>query len=98
MHARNEGVTAMYVHVLSENTAMLKIARRAGASVVRDGAESEAHLSLTPATFHSQMAEIMEEHLAQANYHFKAQAKQFWDTMSRLQLAWTPHKHEANVD
>ena len=98
MHARNEGVTTMYVHVLSENTAMLKIARRAGASVVRDGAESEAHLRLTPATFHTQMAEIMEEHLAQANYHFKAQTKQFWDTFGRLQIAWSASKEDASAD
>jgi len=98
MHARNEGVTTMYVHVLSENTAMLKIARRAGATVERDGAESEAHLRLTPATFHTQMAEILEEHLAQANYQFKAQAKQFWDTFARMQRAWTPIKREEQVD
>jgi GNAT superfamily N-acetyltransferase len=90
MHARNEGVTTMYVHVLSENTAMLKIARRAGASVVRDGAESEAHLSLMPPTFQTQIAEIIEEHLAQANYHFKVQTKQFWDVFGRFQVAWTP--------
>ncbi|MDR3372082.1 MAG: GNAT family N-acetyltransferase [Rhodoferax sp.] len=94
MHARNEGVTTMYVHVLSENIAMLKIARRAGASVVRDGAESEAHLSLPPATFQTQMAEVIEEHLAQANYHFKVQTKQFWDTFGRMQMAWSPIKEE----
>jgi len=81
-------VTSMYVHVLSENTAMLKIARRGGASVVRDGAESEAYLSLMPATFQTQVTEIMEEHLAQANYRFKAQSKQFWDTFGRLQKVW----------
>lgn len=88
MHARNEGVTSMYVHVLSENTAMLKIARRGGAAVVRDGAESEAYLSLMPATFQTQVTEIMEEHLAQANYRFKAHSKKFWDTFGRLQKIW----------
>ena len=87
MHARNEGVTSMYVHVLSENTAMLKIARHGGATVVRDGAESEAYLSLLPATFQTQVTELMEEHLAQANYRFKAQSKHFWDALSRLQKA-----------
>ncbi|MBK1683795.1 GNAT family N-acetyltransferase [Rhodoferax fermentans] len=95
MHARNEGVTAMYVHVLSENTAMLKIARRGGATVVRDGSESEAYLRLTPATFQTQVTEIMEEHLAQANYHLKAQAKQFWDTIGRFQHAWRPAKEDS---
>jgi len=98
MHARNEGVTTMYVHVLSENTAMLTIARRAGATVVRDGAESEAHLSLTPSTFQTQMAEMMEEHLAQANYQMKAQAKQFWDTFAGLQRTWMPAKREQQLD
>jgi GNAT superfamily N-acetyltransferase len=98
MHARNEGVTTMYVHVLSENAAMLKIAKRAGASVIRDGAESEAHLRLTPATFQTQMAEMIEEHLALANYHFKVQTKQFWDTFGRLQLAWTSTNAERPVD
>jgi len=87
MHARNEGVTSMYVHVLSENTAMLKIARHGGATVVRDGAESEAYLSLLPATFQTQVTELMEEHLAQANYRFKTQSKHFWDALSRLQKA-----------
>ena len=95
MHARNEGVTAMYVHVLSENTAMLKIARRGGATVVRDGSESEAYLRLTPATFQTQVTEIVEEHLAQANYHLKAQAKQFWDTIDRFQHAWRPAKEDS---
>ena len=98
MHARNEGVTAMYVHVLSENAAMLKIARRGGASVVRDGSESEAYLSLTPATFQTQVTEIMEEHLAQANYHFKAQSKQFWDTFARFQKAWRPAGENTKID
>ena len=30
IHARNEGVDLLFIHALSENTAMLKIARRAG--------------------------------------------------------------------
>jgi len=98
MHARNEGVTAMYVHVLSENTAMLKIARRGGATVVRDGSESEAYLRLTPATLQTQVTELMEEHLAQANYHLKVQAKQFWDTLGRFQLAWRPAKEDSHSE
>jgi GNAT superfamily N-acetyltransferase len=90
MHARNEGVRTMYVHVLTENVAMLKIAKHAGATVVRDGAESEGHLVLPPATFNTQIAEMVEEHLAQANYRFKVQTKQFLDTMDRFQSVWRP--------
>ncbi len=88
MHARNQGVRMMFIHVLSENGAMLAIARHAGATVEREGSESEAHLNLAPATFSTQLTEIVEEHMAQANYQIKVQAKQFRDTLDRLQLAW----------
>ena len=39
LHARNRGVVSIFIHALSENTAMLKIARDAGATVQRDGPE-----------------------------------------------------------
>jgi GNAT superfamily N-acetyltransferase len=89
MHARNRGVQTMFVHALSENAAMLKIARHAGAHIVRDGAESEAHLRLPPATLNTQLAEIVEEHMAQTNYQFKVHAKQFQDTVQRWQAVWS---------
>jgi GNAT superfamily N-acetyltransferase len=88
MHARNQGVRMMFLHVLSENDVMLKIARHAGATVERDGSDSEAHLVLPPATMHSHMTEMVEEHLAQANYRIKVQAKQFRDMLARLQTGW----------
>ncbi len=88
MHARNHGVHLMFLHVLSENTAMLKIARHAGATVVRDGFESEAHLVLPPATLNTQMTEMLEEQLAQANYQVKIQAKQFRDMLQSMQIGW----------
>lgn len=85
MHARNEGVQLMFIHALSENTAMLKIARNAGATVERDGSESEAYLRLPPATFDTRVTEMIEERLAQTNYRLKVQAKQFWDFLKNLQ-------------
>lgn len=88
MHARNQGVRMMFLHVLSENTVMLKIARHAGATVERDGAESEAHLRLPPSTLNSQVTELVEEHLAQANYRIKVQVKQFRDMVTRMQTSW----------
>ncbi len=88
MHARNEGVRVMYVHVLSENSAMLKIARHGGAVFVRDGAESEGHLKLPHATFNSHLTEMVEEQMAQANYRIKVQAKQIRDSLLSLQVAW----------
>lgn len=90
MHARNEGVRTMYVHVLSENAAMLKIARNAGAKVERDGAESEGHLVLPPATLDTRVTEMVEEQLAHANYQIKLQAKFIRRTLSAMVKAWRP--------
>lgn len=85
IHARNEGVHLMFIHALSENTAMLKIARKAGATVVKDGPEANAYLQLPPATFDSRMTEMLEEQIAKTDYRLKVQAKQFWDFLARLQ-------------
>lgn len=84
-HARNEGVQLMFIHALSENTAMLKIAQKAGATVERYGSEAEAYLRVPPATFDSRVAEMVEEQLAQTDYRLKQQAKQFWDFLATLQ-------------
>ncbi|MFW2355941.1 GNAT family N-acetyltransferase [Hydrogenophaga sp.] len=85
MHARNEGVTQLFIHALSENTAMLKIARHAGAIIERDGSESEAHLRLPPADFDSRVTELVNQQVALTDYHLKVQAKQFWRLLSVLQ-------------
>lgn len=85
MHARNDGVDMMFIHALSENTTMLKIARKAGASIERDGSESEAYLTLPPADLDSRMTEMVEEQLAQTDYRLKVQAKKFWDFLATLQ-------------
>lgn len=85
MHARNEGVTQLFIHALSENTAMLKIARHAGAIIERDGSESEAHLRLPPADFDSRVTELVNQQVAITDYHLKVQAKQFWRLLSVLQ-------------
>ena len=85
MHASNDGINLLFIHALSENAAMLKIARNAGAKVERDGSESEAFLHLPAATFDSQMAEMIEEQVAQTDYRIKAQAKQFWSFLAEVQ-------------
>lgn len=85
MHARNEGVTMMFIHALSENTPMLRIARSAGAKVERDGSESEAYLTLPPATLDTRMTELVEERIAQTDYQLKSQAKQFRDFLAMIQ-------------
>jgi RimJ/RimL family protein N-acetyltransferase len=84
-HARNEGVTMLFIHALSENTAMLRIARAAGAVIERDGSESEAHLRLPPADFDSRVNELLSEQVARTDYRLKSQARPFWIVLRRLQ-------------
>ncbi len=85
MHASNDGISLMFIHALSENTAMLKIARNAGATVERDGSESEAFLRLPPATLDSKATEFLDEQIALTDYHIKQQAKSFWSFLADLQ-------------
>lgn len=85
VHARNQGVSMIFIHALSENVAMLKIARHAGAKVQRDGSESEAYLSLPQATLDSQLSGIVQEQMAELDYQLKNQAHQFREWLSTVQ-------------
>lgn len=73
--ARNRSVDTLFIHALSENVAMLKIARKAGAAVVREGSEAEARLRLPPETLVTRFGELMEEQAAEIDYRLKAQAR-----------------------
>lgn len=84
MDARNKGISQMFIHALSENTAMLRIARNAGAVVERMGADSEAFLTLAPPSLGSRMTEIVEDHYAQIDYRLKSQSKQLHDLFAAI--------------
>ena len=84
IHARNEGVGMLFIHALSENTAMLNIARKGGATIERDGSDSEAYLKLPPADLDSRMTALVEEKIAQTDYRLKVQAKQFWSFLTAV--------------
>ncbi len=75
LHARNRGVGTLFIHALSENTAMLKIARNAGATVERDGSESEAWLKLAPDSLASHLDQILVDQVAEIDYRFKLRAR-----------------------
>ena len=74
LHARNQGVDTLHVHALTENAAMLHIARAAGAVVEREGSESEARLRLPPDTVASQVEQLIGEGAAELDYRIKQQA------------------------
>ena len=71
LHARNRGIDTLFIHALSENAPMLKIARNAGATVERDGGESEAWLRLPPDSVSSHVDEALERHMAEWDFQFK---------------------------
>jgi RimJ/RimL family protein N-acetyltransferase len=75
LHARNRGIDTLIIHALSENTAMLRIARNAGAVVEREGSESEAVLKLPPEDFASRVGEMVEDRAAEFDYQLKVQAR-----------------------
>ena len=90
LHARNRGTDQLFIHALSENTAMLKIARHAGASIERDGSESEAWLKLPEDTLSTQVHEVIEEHAAEMHYRLQVQmqrVRQVWGLAGRS-LRW----------
>jgi len=85
IHARNEKVYQMYIHALSENAPMIKIARQGGAKIERDGSETEAYLSLPKRNIDSRVTEFVADQYAKTNYSIKEDAKRFWDFLSKVQ-------------
>lgn len=84
-HARNEGVRKLVIHALTENAAMLAIARKGGAKVERDGPESQALLVLPPADFESNVIELMDEQVARSQYYVKLghhRMRRWWRRLS----------------
>ena len=77
MHARNRRIDTLYIHALTENTAMLEIARKAGATVERDGSESQALLKLPADTLATHVEQMLEGHAAEVDYRLKLNALRF---------------------
>lgn len=85
VHARNEGVALLFIHALSENTPMLKIARKAGATLERDGAETQALLKVPKGSLKTRIAELFTDQYAQTNYSIKEDVKNFWYFLTQVQ-------------
>jgi RimJ/RimL family protein N-acetyltransferase len=72
-HARNRRTPRLYVHCLAENAAMMRIARRAGMSIVVDTGEADAHLRLPPASAASVTSEYFTDQLALFDFALRSQ-------------------------
>jgi RimJ/RimL family protein N-acetyltransferase len=85
MHARNANASTILIHALSENAPMLKIARKAGATLDRDGSETKALLKVPKGNLRTKMAEIFTDQYAQTNYSIKEDVKNFWYFLKQVQ-------------
>jgi GNAT superfamily N-acetyltransferase len=77
LHARNRSVRILIIYALSENTAMLRIARAAGAQIEREGSESQAHLKLPEGNLGTHLDAIVADSAAELDYRLKVQGKTF---------------------
>ena len=87
LHARNRGVVSIFIPALSENTAMLKIARDAGATLQRDGPECEAWLALPPDSLVSHLDEFLGDRAAELDYRLKEHAHSMENLFKRSEKA-----------
>ena len=85
IHARNDKVYQMYIHALSENAPMIRIARKGGARIERDGSETEAFLRLPKRDLDSRVTEFVADQYAKTNYSIKEDAKRFWSFLAKVQ-------------
>src|SRR3954466_13131832 len=73
MHARNWGVHALFTHCLTENGAMMHLARKQDMDIVTEAGETDAWLKLLPADASSYMGAVFEQRVALFDYALKSQ-------------------------
>ena len=71
LHARNWGVRALFMHCLSENGAMMRLAHRQGMRIVAERGEADAWLELPPPDAASYFGEVFDQRVALFDYAFK---------------------------
>jgi RimJ/RimL family protein N-acetyltransferase len=65
-YLRNRGTSEVFVHCLSENGAMMHLARKNGMRIMPAGTETDARLALDPATAQTLFTEWLNEYHAAA--------------------------------
>lgn len=73
-HARNLAVHTLYVHLARDNTPMLAIVQRAGATIDFEGREATAQLPLPAETLGSKIEELIGRQAANLDFRVKRQA------------------------
>jgi GNAT superfamily N-acetyltransferase len=71
LRARNWGVRALLMHCLTENAAMMRLARNQGMAIVAAAGETDAWLELPPADAATHFGEVFEQRAALFDYTLK---------------------------
>jgi len=72
-HARNLGIGMLFMHCLSENRAMMRIARKAGMEIQQTHGEADAYLTLQPGDMASAIEEGVQRQIALFDFAVKRQ-------------------------
>ena len=73
LRARNWGAPALFMHCLTENAAMMRLARRQGMEIVTEAGEADAWLKLPPADAASHFGAVFAQRAALFDYALKSQ-------------------------
>jgi GNAT superfamily N-acetyltransferase len=86
LRARNWGAGALFMHCLTENAAVMRLARRQGMDIVARAGEADAWLKLPPADAGSHFGEVFAQRVALFDYALKSQIA----NARRIAAALTP--------
>jgi len=86
LRARNWGVRALFMHCLTENATIMRLARRQRMDIVAHGGEADAWLALPPADAASHFGEVFAQRVALFDHALKSHAA----ATRRLAAALTP--------
>ncbi len=83
-HARNRGASHLVIHALSENAPMLRIAKKAGATVEQCGQDAEGWLKLPKDTVATHLESSLQSLAAETIYRLKYWTAHFSDWLRAL--------------
>jgi GNAT superfamily N-acetyltransferase len=91
LFARNHFIYKMYVHCLRENEPMMRIARRAGMSIVFDAGEADSYLELPPADTGSLTEELTQNEYASFDLALKEGVHHLENTSVKMQALYSSY-------
>ena len=71
LRARNWGVRALFMHCLTENAAMMRLARKQGMAILTESGETDAWLQLPPPDAGTHFGEVFEQRAALFDHALK---------------------------